>query len=89
MLAYTTKEVERLDQEIKALQNEITELSFIGDENTERQKQIENILRSFERFKDCFDTLTVVEKRDYMRQVIDRIEWDGTNAHIFIKAAPQ
>lgn len=89
MLAYTTKEVERLDGEIKALQNEITELSFIGDENTERQKQIENILRSFERFKDCFDTLTVVEKRDYMRQVIDRIEWDGTCAHIFIKAAPQ
>lgn len=89
MLAYTTKEVERLDQEIKALQNEINELSFIGDENTERQKQIENILKSFERFKDCFDTLTVVEKRDYMRQVIDRIEWDGTNAHIFIKAAPQ
>lgn len=89
MLAYTTKEVERLDSEIKALQNEITELSFIGDENTERQKQIENILRSFERFKDCFDTLTVVEKRDYMRQVIERIEWDGTSAHIFIKAASQ
>ena len=89
MLSYTTKEVERLDGEIKALQNEINELSFIGDENTERQKQIENTIKSLERFKDCFDTLTIVEKRDYMRQVIDRIEWDGKNAHIFIKAAPQ
>ncbi len=89
MLAYTTKEVERLDNEIKTLQNEINELSFIGDENTERQKQIENILKSLERFKDCFETLTVVEKRDYMRQVIDRIEWDGKNAHIFIGAVSQ
>lgn len=88
MLAYTTKEVERLDGEIKALQNEINELSFIGDENTERHKQLENIIGSLERFKDCFDTLSVVEKRDYMRQIIDRIEWDGKNAHIFIKAAP-
>lgn len=88
MLSYTTKEVERLDSEIKTLQNEISELSFIDDEHIERKKQIENTIKSLERFKECFDTLTVVEKRDFMRRVIDCIEWDGENAHIFIKAAP-
>lgn len=87
MLDYTTKEVERLDGEIKALQDEIDELNLIGDENTERQKHIGNILKSLERFKECFDTLTVIEKRDYMRQIISRIEWDGENAHIFIRCA--
>lgn len=87
MLSYTTKEVERLDGEIKALQNEAAELSFLGEENLERHRQVDNIIKSLKHFKDCFDTLTVVEKRDYMRQVIDRIEWDGKNAHIFIKRA--
>ena len=87
MLSYTTKEVERLDGEIKTLQNELTELSFLGEENLERQQQVDNIIKSIKRLKDCFDTLTAVEKRDYMRQIIDRIEWDGKNAHIFIKRA--
>lgn len=87
MISYTTKEIERLDDEIKTLQNEITELSFIGEENIERENLIENILDSLKKFKECFNTLTVVEKRDHMRQIIDRIEWDGENAHIFIKAA--
>lgn len=87
MISYTTKEIERLDDEIKTLQNEITELSFIGEENIERENLIENVLNSLKKFKECFNTLTVVEKRDFMRQIIDRIEWDGENAHIFIKAA--
>lgn len=87
MLSYTTKEVERLDNEIKALENGIAELSFLGEENMERQKQVDDIVRSIERFKEVFDTLTVVEKRDFMHRIIDRIEWDGENAHIFIRRA--
>lgn len=86
MISYTTQEIERLDDEIKTLQNEITEFSFLGEEKIEREKQIESILNSLTKFKECFDTLTVVEKRDFMRQIIDRIEWDGENAHIFISA---
>lgn len=87
MLSYTTKEIERLDGEIKALQNEIAELSFLGEEDIERKRHVDNIIKSIKQFKDCFDTLTIVEKRDYMRQIIDRIEWDGKNAHIFLKRA--
>lgn len=87
MVEYTSKEVERLDSEIKSLQNELAEQSFLGEENTERQRQIDSIVKSIGKFKECFDTLTVTQKRDYMRQIIDRIEWDGENAHIFIKRA--
>lgn len=87
MISYTKAEIERLDEEIKALKNEIAELEFVGEENIERKNLIDNILNSLKKFKECFDSLTVVEKRDFMRQIIDRIEWDGENAHIFIKAA--
>ncbi len=87
MLSYTAKEVERLDNEIKVLENEIAELSFLGEENLERQRQVDAIVKSIERFKEVFDALTVVEKRDYMHRIIDRIEWDGESAHIFIRRA--
>ena len=87
MVSYTKAEIESLDGEIKTLKKEITELVSVGAENIERDNLIDNILNSLKKFKECFDSLTVVEKRNFMRQIIDRIEWDGENAHIFIKAA--
>ncbi|MGN0699862.1 MAG: recombinase zinc beta ribbon domain-containing protein, partial [Oscillospiraceae bacterium] len=87
MLDYTTREVERLDKEIKQLQNEIAELSFLESEDTQRGAQIDSMIKSIGIFKERFEELSVVEKRDFMHELIDRIVWDGESAHIFLKHA--
>lgn len=87
MLDYTKKEVERLDKELRQIQAEIAQLSFLESEDTQRSTQIENMIKSIGIFKERFEELSVVEKRDFMHELIDRIVWDGKNAHIFLKHA--
>jgi len=43
------------------------------------------LVRSLGEFRERFAELSVVDKRDFMRKIIDRIEWDGENAHIFLR----
>ena len=42
-------------------------------------------VRSPDEFRERFAELPVVDKRDFMRKIIDRIECDGKNAHIFLR----
>lgn len=85
MVDYTTKEVERLDGQIKKLRSEIAELCLIGEEKSLRNSSIDSIIKSIGIFKERFDELSAAEKRDYMHGIIDRIVWDGRSAHIFLK----
>ncbi len=82
---YTKSEIERLDGEIRGIENEIAQLSFISEQNEQSSNHIEALVKSLSEFKERFNELSVPEKRDYMRRIIDRIEWDGDNAHIFLR----
>lgn len=87
MFEYTSKEIERLDSEIKQLDREIAELGFAGEEQAQNESHVKMLVQSLSEFKERFDRLSVVEKREYMYKVIDRVEWDGENAHIFLRTA--
>lgn len=87
MFDYSNKEIERLDGEIKQLDKEIAELSFIGEEQAQHENHVKTLVQSLSEFRERFDILSVVDKREYMRKVIDRVEWDGENAHIFLRTA--
>jgi len=84
VIVYINKEVERLDSEIKSLEHELQELVFANDETSQRKQQLDDIVKSLSNFKNNFEHLSVVEKRDYMRSIIDKIIWDGEKAHIFL-----
>ena len=46
---------------------------------------MEDIPNTTAHLRERFAELSVVDKRDFMRKIIDRIEWDGENAHIFLR----
>ena len=48
------------------------------------QIQIDVISEPLSSFKDNLDNLTINEKRNLIRLLIKKIEWDGQNLHIFI-----
>ena len=48
------------------------------------RQQMEVLLDQLSSFRSLFDTLTVLEKREYLRMILDKVVWDGEEAHIFI-----
>ena len=85
LFEYTKNEVERLDSEIKNTENELAKLSYISEQDDKRSEHVDMLVRSLGEFRERFAELSVVDKRDFMRKIIDRIEWDGENAHIFLR----
>ncbi|MGN0678625.1 MAG: recombinase family protein [Oscillospiraceae bacterium] len=84
MLQYTTKEIERLDKEIKMYEKEVQELAAFGEKNLRRNQLIEEIIKSISDFRENYDNMSFAEKQDFMHRIIDRVEWDGEKAHIFL-----
>lgn len=62
-------------------QNELQKFSNGDDEKIVDTYAIIEALRSF---SNEFDNLSVCDKRQIIRQLIDRIEWDGENIDIFM-----
>ena len=85
LFEYTKNEVERLDAEIKITESELARLSYIGEQDDKRSEHVDMLVKSLGEFRERFAELSVVDKRDFMRKIIDHIEWDGLNAHIFLR----
>lgn len=77
-------EILKLNRECAALEKEKSESEDEGIKTQGSKQQIEFVMEQLSSFKSLFDTLSVVEKREYLRLVLDRVVWDGEQAHIFI-----
>ena len=42
------------------------------------------LIESVKSFKNLFDDLSIYDKRQIIRLLIQKIEWDGENLHIFM-----
>lgn len=78
------EEITKLNEERAALGRERGNL---GEEQCGMQgnnQQLEFLMEQLSSFKALFHTLTVIEKREYLRIILDKVVWDGEEAHIFI-----
>ncbi len=78
------KEIMKLNDECAALEKERSEMGQEGWEIQGNKQQIEFLLEQFATFQKTFDTMNVVQKREYLRMILDKVVWDGEQAHIFI-----
>lgn len=81
MLEYTKGEIERLDGEINGIEADIARLT-VPDGECFRKTDAASTEPSV-----CLGELPVSEKRELMRRIVDRVEWDGENAHVFMRRA--
>lgn len=78
------KEILRLNQECAQLEAEKLEMSEETMSTQGEKQQIEFLMEQLSSFQNLFDTLSVPEKREYLRMILDKVVWDGEQAHIFI-----
>lgn len=78
------KEITRLNEECSALEKERNEAGEEGYMIQGNKEQLEFLVEQLKSFKNLFDSLTVIEKREYLHMILDKVVWDGEKAHIFI-----
>lgn len=73
-----TEDNKRIDEQIKKSNGGKNELK-VSKEN------IDNVCNNLEFLKKNFDSLSFDNKRNCIREIIEKITWDGENLEIFIK----
>ena len=78
------QEITKLNEECANLEKEIGKIGEEGICIGDDKQQMEVLIEQLSSFKNLFDTLSVVEKREYLNMILDKVVWDGDEAHIFI-----
>ncbi len=78
------QEVLKLNRECASLEEEKVELGAEGADIRGDRQQLAFLMEQLSSFQKLFDTLSVPEKREYLRMILDKVVWDGEQAHIFI-----
>lgn len=64
--------------------------SEISDGNTrkkELQEQYNSMVVALKTFRDNIDKLSMKERREFVKKIIDKVVWDGEKADIFLVGA--
>jgi site-specific DNA recombinase len=83
-IKYIEQQVTQLDKECKEIEKKISSVSKTEINWSDNKYQIEIIENQISSFANAFETLSVLEKREYLRTILEKVVWDGENAHIFI-----
>ena len=79
------KQINELLDENANLKKRITELENTDEIKTKSVTNLNNITDAIRYLKDNFKSLSIQNKREFIKKIIDRIIWDGENVNIFIK----
>lgn len=77
-------QINELHSQCQGLQKEIDDLSITMEDFEDFTSQVEAVTLMLSRFRDTFDMMSVMDKKDLLRSVIDHIDWDGEKCHIFL-----
>jgi site-specific DNA recombinase len=89
LFTHTKHQVDELDKSIRDLKQERFQLEQDLEESGDYEAQIEQISRALQTFRSTFDLAPVHDKREFLRSIIERIEWDGQNMNIFLHGEPR
>lgn len=78
------QEVLKLNRECAALEKEKAQMGKEGADIQGDKQQLTFLMEQLSSFQKLFNTLSVPEKREYLRMILDKVVWDGEEAHIFI-----
>lgn len=86
-MAAINKQIEKLNDENKLIDTQISELNDKDIIQSQLHRNLNSIEDAIIYLKVNFDNLSIENKREYIKKVIDKVVWDGNSAHIFIKGS--
>lgn len=82
---YINEEIQKLDSECVVLQKRINTVKEDDQEKTELTGYIREITDKLTDFSKMFEELSILQKRDFLREIIEKVIWDGDIAHIYLR----
>ncbi len=73
-----------LDAELAELNNARNHLEKDACLFTDKEMQVDMLASGLSSLKNCFDQLTIYEKRTLIKLLVQTILWDGKDLHIFV-----
>lgn len=84
LLEYTSQKVDQLDRDILDLKKEAFRLEQEIEIKGSFAQQMDIIYGALRAFSENYHTSTVLEKRVFLRSIIEKVTWDGKDIHIFL-----
>lgn len=81
------KQISEYDEQNNMIEMNIAELSDKDKIQSQMHVNLNNLEEAIVYLKDNFSTLSIENKREFIKKIIDKIVWDGASAHIFIKGS--
>lgn len=82
---YINKEIQQLDDECKTIKQRISEAVEADEEKYEINSGITEYEKLLSDFTTLFPTLSLVDKREFLKGIVEKVVWDGNVAHIYLK----
>lgn len=79
-----TEQIYLLDEENEKIKKQIKELEIASQTQQLSDTEFDILRERISNFSTSFDTMSVTEKRNTLRMLIDHIVWDGENVHIYL-----
>lgn len=83
-IAHIDDEIAKLSRECMELKKKLGNFDKEKDSFDTQIDQADLLVSELKSFEKLFWKLSVPQKREYLRLLLDRVVWDGENAHIFI-----
>ncbi len=84
---YINEEIQQMDIEIRQLEQQIKEETENSTEHTMLQAELDQTADTLSDFRKLFPDLSVIEKRDFLKSIVEKVIWDGELAHIYLRGA--
>lgn len=84
---YIINQINELDTKNSKLKERLLDLKEKSDANIIKENNINLIDDIVERFADMIDTASVIEKRNLIRSIVDKVIWDGKDINIIMFGA--
>lgn len=82
---YINDEIKRTDGLCRELQARMAAMESDKEANLNVTDYVEEWLNKMKHFPQIFGELSVMQKRDFLRAIIEKVVWDGEIAHIYIR----
>lgn len=82
---YINEEIKRMDGSCRELQMRIAAMESNKEADLNVTDHVKDWLGKMKNFPQIFEELSVMQKRDFLREIIEKVVWDGEIAHIYIR----
>ena len=83
------KQIAELTELNISIDSQIKDLSERGIIKSSLELTINTLEKAIQYLKDNFDKLSIQNKREFIKQIVDKIVYDGENVNIFIKGSAE